>query len=101
MAAIQYYYYSPVRTHLAILVHFVVGQLHLLEGHDLLAQSFAANRTVGMRVEASGWGWVSFAGDQPRRPVVRVTVAPRVGGHNVQEYGVAVGGLGLSQGSGK
>lgn len=53
-------------THLTILVHFVVGELHLLEGHDLFPQRLAADWTVRMRVETGGRWRIRFACDQPR-----------------------------------
>lgn len=88
-------------THLTIFVHLVVCQLHLLKGYDLFPQSLTADGTVWVRVEASGWRRIGFACDQPWGSVVRVSVAPRIRGHNVQQYGVTVCGLGLSQGARK
>lgn len=55
-----------VDSHLAILIHFVVGQLHLLERHHLLPQRLTADRAVGVRVEAGRWRRIGLASDQPR-----------------------------------
>lgn len=73
---------------MSVLVHLVVGELDLLEWHDLLAQLIARERRVGVCVQPVRGGWVCLAGHQPRRPVVRVTVTLVVHRHDVHEYGV-------------
>lgn len=74
---------------MSILVHLIVGQFGLLEADHLLAQLLASVGCVGMQVQAYGrWG-VRLASDQPRRPMVRVTVALVVHWDNVHEHGVA------------
>ncbi len=72
-------------TNLSILVHLVVGELHLLKGDDLLAKLFSGVRSIRVRIEPVRWGWVSLSGDQPGGPVIGVAVPLVVTGHDVQE----------------
>ena len=72
-------------SHLSGLVHFVVRQLDFLERDDLLPQLLARVWRVRVRVEPVGRGWVSFAGDEPRRPVVGVAVSLVVAWHDVEK----------------
>jgi len=71
-----------------MLVHLVIGELDLLEGHDLLAQLIARERRVGVRVQPVWGRRVSLTGHQPRRPVVRVTVPLVVHRYDVHEHRV-------------
>lgn len=69
-----------------MLVHFVVGQFNLLEGHYLLPELFPSVRRVGMSVDPARSGWISFSCNQPGRSVVGVSVSFIVYGNDVQEH---------------
>ncbi len=73
-----------IGAHLSILVQLVVGQLDLLEGHDLLPQLLPGVGTVRMWIQPPRRGRVGLAGHQPRGAVVGVAVALVVAGNNVQ-----------------
>lgn len=77
---------------MSVLVHLVVGELDLLEGHDLFAQLVTGERRVGVRVQPVRSGRIRLARDQPRRPVVRVTVTLVVHGHDVHQHRVPLVG---------
>lgn len=64
-------------TYVAVLVHLVVGELHFLEGDDLLLELVAGVGRVGVGVEAVGRRRVSLASHQPGRPVIGVPVDTR------------------------
>lgn len=74
---------------MATLVHFIVGQLDLLEADHLLAQLFRTVGGVGVEVETGRRWRVRLASDQPRRSMIGVTVSLVVDGHNVHEDQVA------------
>jgi len=71
------------------LIEHVVGEFDLLERDGLLEQLVAAERRVGVRVDACRQRRVGLAGDEPRRPVVGVAVALVVDRHDVHQHRVA------------
>ncbi len=80
-------------TYMAAFVHFIVGQLDLLEWDHLFAQLLHTVRGIRVQVETGGRGRVRLAGHQPAGAVVGVPVPLVVHRHNVhhhQEAAVAV-----------
>ena len=75
--------------HLSLFVHLVVGQFDFLEGDHLLAELVRSERRIRMSVETGRRRRVGFAGHQPRRTVVGVTVTLAVDRYNVQQNVVA------------
>ena len=61
-----------VQHYLPILVQLVVGELDLLEGHNLLGELVSSEGTVGVTVEAVRWRRVALASNQPAGPVVGI-----------------------------
>lgn len=64
-----------IPNYLSVLVHFVIGELDLLERHDLFPQLFPGVRGVRVSVQPIRSGGIRFARHQPRRSMVRVSVA--------------------------
>ena len=52
-------------SYLAIFVHLIVGELDLLEGDDLLPELIPGVGSVGVDVEAVGWGRICLPSYQP------------------------------------
>ena len=78
-----------LETDVSVGVEDVVGQLEFLERDDLSRQLVAADRRVGVHVEARRHRRVGLAGDGPRRPVVGVAVALAVDRRHVHQHRVA------------
>ena len=73
---------------MAVLVKHIVRELEFLERDRLFGELFASEWGVGVHVEPGGERRVGFPGDEPRRPVVRVTVALAVDRYDIHEYSV-------------
>uniref|UniRef100_A0A182QME2 Uncharacterized protein n=1 Tax=Anopheles farauti TaxID=69004 RepID=A0A182QME2_9DIPT len=77
----------------------------LFSQNELIAeprsQGIGPERGVRVGVEAPGGRWICLARHQPRRPVVRVTVAPVVNRDHIQQHDIPIGGRYLAQRTGE
>jgi len=80
-------------SHLAVLVHVVVCQLHFLEGDDLFPQLLAGEGRVGMHVKSRGCRRIRFASLQPTTTMIGVSIPLVVDRHDVHQHGVTALGF--------
>lgn len=93
--------YEQIRfyfSHLAMLVHVVVRQLHFLERNNLFSQLLAGEGWIGMDVKSRGRRRIGFAGFQPTATMIGVSIPLVVDRHNIHQYCVTTFGLESGEG---